>query len=265
MNIVNININSLELSNTNSRKSQISNIEELSNSINEIGLINPIIVKLISDNKYEIIAGHRRYLAMKELNKSSIPCIILSIDIKKAEKISLNENIQKLELSTYDKVISYSKLYEINNNDFSKIKNIIKVSKSTINKYFKIKDLPHNILEKLDLKGKERISVDLAIELVSIPDEIDLLEIVEKLTPLKNKNKIEAIKLFKESNSNDIEELDDIVENISDENNENKLNHKIPFIFDSITQKNIKIPENMYADIVKKIKDTISEDDIIYF
>lgn len=265
MEITNINIECLSISNINVRKTQIIDIEELANSISENGLINPITVKLINNDKYEIITGQRRYLAMKELNKKTIPCVIVNIDNKKAEEISFIENTQNMGLSICDKVISYSKLYENNNNDYTKIKEIVKVSKSIIQKYFKIKDLPINILEKLDMKGKEKISIDLAIELTSLNKELDLLEVIEKIASLKNKNKIEAIKLFKETNSNDIEELDDIVENISDENNENKLNHKIPFIFDSITQKNIKIPENMYADIVKNIKENNNEDEIIYF
>jgi ParB family chromosome partitioning protein len=266
MEIVNINIECLSVSDINVRKSQIINIEELINSISENGLINPIIIKLIKDDKYEIIAGQRRYLAMKELNKKFIPCIILKIDNEKAEEISLIENIQKLGLSNCDKVISFSKLYEKYNQDYNKIKEIIKVSKSIMNKYYKIKDLPINVLEKLDMKGKEKISIDLAVELTTLNEELDLLEVIDKITPLKNKNKIEAIKQFKETNSNDIDELDDIIENISDEDEkDNKLKYKIPFIFDSITQKNIKIPENMYADIVKIIKEKYQEEDLNYF
>ena len=137
-----------------------------------------------------------------------------------------------------------------------------------MNKYFKIKDLPITVLEKLDMKGKEKISIDLAVELTTLNEELDLLEVIDKITPLKNKNKnkIEAIKLFKENNLNDIDELDDIIENISDEDEkDNKLKYKIPFVFDSITQKNIKIPENMYADIVKIIKEKYNEEDLNYF
>ena len=266
MEIVNINFECLSVSDINVRKTQIINIEELVNSISENGLINPIIIKLIKDDKYEIIAGQRRYLAMKELNKKTIPCIILKIDNEKAGEISLIENIQKLGLSNCDKVISYSKLYEKYNQDYNKIKEIIKVSKTIMNKYFKIKDLPITVLEKLDMKGKEKISIDLAVELTTLNEELDLLEVIDKITPLKNKNKIEAIKLFKENNLNDIDELDDIIENISDEDEkDNKLKYKIPFVFNSITQKNIKIPENMYADIVKIIKEKYNEEDLNYF
>ena len=262
MEIVNINIDNLNIADINVRKTQIIEIAELANSINDNGLINPITVKSIGNDKYEIIAGQRRYLAMKELNKHTIPCIILNITNKKAEQISLIENIQKNALSNCDKVISYSKLFENNNNDYSKIKEIINVSKSTMQKYLKIKDLPKQILEKLDMKGKEKISIDLAVELTAMNDELDLMEVIEKITPLKNKNKIEAIKLFKESNSTDINDMDDIVDNIYTEDKDDKMKYKIPFIFDSITQKNIKIPENMYSQIVKNIKD--NNDDLVY-
>jgi ParB family chromosome partitioning protein len=72
MNIVNINVDKLIISDINVRKTQINEIEELASSIDDIGLINPISVRKIESNdKYEIIAGQRRYLAMKSLNKHS--------------------------------------------------------------------------------------------------------------------------------------------------------------------------------------------------
>ena len=95
MEVANIEILKLYVSNINVRKTLTSEedetgITDLANDISTNGLINPITVRLNND-KYEIIAGQRRYLAMKQLNKTHIPCNILNIDTQKAEEISLVE------------------------------------------------------------------------------------------------------------------------------------------------------------------------------
>jgi ParB family chromosome partitioning protein len=263
MDIVNINIDQLCISDINVRKTQINEIEELSSSIDINGLINPITVRKINDNKYEIIAGQRRYLAMKELHKHTIPCNVIIVNDKKAEELSLIENLQKNNLSNCDKVKSFSKLFDNYANDYDKIKSLVKVSKATIKKYLRIKDLPLEVLEKLDANDKTKINVPIAIELLPLADkDIDLIDVIDKLAPLKSKNKIEAIKKFVENNSNNINDLDDIIDEL---NEEDKVDYKGPYVFDSVKQQNILIPENMYADIINFIKEKIEQDEIIYF
>jgi ParB family chromosome partitioning protein len=263
MNIDNINIDKLVISDINVRKTQINEITELSNSIDINGLINPITVRKINDDKYEIIAGQRRYLAMKELHKHTIPCNIIIANDSKAEEMSLIENLQKNNLSNCDKVKSFSKLYDNYANDYDKIKSLVKVSKATIKKYLRIKDLPIEVLEKLDANDKTKINVPTAIELLPMVDkDIDLIDVIDKLASLKSKNKIAAIKKFNENNSNDINDFDDIIEEINDSE---KVDYKGPYVFDSIKQQNILIPENMYADIINFIKEKIDDKEIIYF
>lgn len=263
MNIDNINIDKLVISDINVRKTQINEITELSNSIDINGLINPITVRKINDDKYEIIAGQRRYLAMKELHKHTIPCNIIIANDEKAEEMSLIENLQKNNLSNCDKVKSFSKLYDNYANDYDKIKSLVKVSKATIKKYLRIKDLPIEVLEKLDANDKTKINVPTAIELLPMVDkDINLIDVIDKLASLKSKNKIAAIKKFNENNSNDINDFDDIIEELND--NE-KVDYKGPYVFDSVKQQNILIPENMYADIINFIKEKIDDKEIIYF
>jgi ParB family chromosome partitioning protein len=263
MNINNINIDKLVISHINVRKTQINEITELSNSIEINGLINPITVRKINDDKYEIIAGQRRYLAMKDLHKHTIPGNIIIAKDKIAEEMSLIENLQKNNLSNCDKVKSFSKLYDNYANDYEKIKSLVKVSKATIKKYLRIKDLPIEVLEKLDANDKTKINVPTAIELLPMVDkDIDLIDVIDKLASLKSKNKIAAIKKFNENNSNDINDFDDIIEELNDSE---KVDYKGPYVFDSVKQQNILIPENMYADIINFIKEKIDDKEIIYF
>lgn len=256
MKIEEIDINNLILNGINVRKTQINEIEQLSKSITENGLINPITVKLIDDEdknkgKYEIIAGKRRFLAMKELGKKSIPCNIITIDNKTAKEMSLIENLQKNNLSNCDKILSISKLYE-NETDYDKIKALTKISKSMIKKYIQIKNLPFEVLTKLDEKGKNKINIPIALALSNIETEIDHNELLDKLQNLKSKNKIEVIKRFIMMNTDDIDELDDLIEEL--EENENKDTYKKPYVFDTIEQKNLIIPEDLYEEIVELIK-----------
>ena len=263
MNIDNIVVDKLYVSDINVRKTNVNEITELANSIDINGLINPITVRKDKDDKYEIIAGQRRYLAMKELHKHTIPCNIINVNDEKSEEISLIENLQKNNLSNCDKVKSFSKLYQTYANDYDKIKSLVKVSKATIKKYLRIKDLPIEVLEKLDANDKTKINVPIAIELLSLVDkDIDLIDVIDKLAPLKSKNKITAIKNFIENDATDINDFDDIIEEL---NNDDKVDYKGPYVFDSIKQQNILIPENMYVDIINFIKGKIDEDKIIYF
>ena len=263
MNIDNIVVDKLYVSDINVRKTNVNEITELANSIDVNGLINPITVRKDNDDKYEIIAGQRRYLAMKELHKHTIPCNIIIANDEKSEEMSLIENLQKNNLSNCDKVKSFSKLYQTYANDYDKIKSLVKVSKATIKKYLRIKDLPIEVLEKLDANDKTKINVPIAIELLSLVDkDIDLIDVIDKLAPLKSKDKITAIKKFTANDGNDINDFDDIIQEL---NNDEKVDYKGPYVFDSIKQQNILIPENMYADIINFIKDKLDEDKIVYF
>ena len=263
MNIDNIVVDKLYVSDINVRKTNVNEITELANSIEINGLINPITVRKDNDDKYEIIAGQRRYLAMKELHKHTIPCNIIIANDEKSEEMSLIENLQKNNLSNCDKVKSFSKLYQTYANDYDKIKSLVKVSKATIKKYLRIKDLPIEVLEKLDANDKTKINVPIAIELLSLVDkDIDLIDVIDKLAPLKSKDKITAIKKFTANDGNDINDFDDIIQEL---NNDEKVDYKGPYVFDSIKQQNILIPENMYADIINFIKDKLDEDKIVYF
>lgn len=267
MEVKNIKIEKLYVSNINVRKTLISEYDEtgitdLANDINTNGLINPITVRL-NDNKYEIIAGQRRYLAMKHLNRNDIPCNILDIDTQKAEEISLVENVQRNQMTTCDKVRSYSKLYEVYHKDIDKVISKIHISKQTIQKYLKMKNLPEEVLNLLDTNNESKISIDVAIELTKIQNTVDIIEVLNKITLLTNVQKIEAIKQFIQRGCNNIDLLDDIKNDIVIHSNNFLLQPSFPYVFDNNTNKNIRIPDNMFDEIVNLIR--ISTNDNISY
>ena len=85
-------------------------LEELSNSIKSQGIIQPIIVRIVESNKYEIVAGERRWRAAKLADLKSVPCVIRKIDNKKALAFSLIENIQRENLNPIEESLAYEKL-----------------------------------------------------------------------------------------------------------------------------------------------------------
>lgn len=258
MDICEIDIDKLFVSNVNVRKTLTSEedetgISDLANDINTNSLINPITVRLNGD-KYEIIAGQRRYLAMKQLNKTHIPCNVLNVGSQKAEEISLVENVQRNQMTTCDKVRSYSKLYDVYNKDIDKVISAIHISKQTIQKYLKMRDLPEEVLNLLDTNSENKISIDVAIELTKLSADVNTLDVLNKLTSLTNGQKIDAIKQFKQQGNNDIDILDDIKDNVVLHSNNISLAPSFPYVFDNSTKKNIRIPDNMFDEIVNLIK-----------
>lgn len=258
MDICEIDIDKLFVSNVNVRKTLTSEedetgISDLANDINTNSLINPITVRLNGD-KYEIIAGQRRYLAMKQLNKTHIPCNVLNVGSQKAEEISLVENVQRNQMTTCDKVRSYSKLYDVYNKDIDKVISAIHISKQTIQKYLKMRDLPEEVLNLLDTNSENKISIDVAIELTKLSADVNALDVLNKLTSLTNGQKIDAIKQFKQQGNNDIDILDDIKDNVVLHSNNISLAPSFPYVFDNSTKKNIRIPDNMFDEIVNLIK-----------
>ncbi len=130
-NIHNIKINELSISAQNVRiiDENDKSIKELSENIQNNGLINPLTVKYNKiKNIYEIIAGQRRYYAIKLLKYDIVPCTIIDNDSdeKKQIEISLIENIQRLNMKLSEKIKTYKKLETLYKND---IKNLWAVAK----------------------------------------------------------------------------------------------------------------------------------------
>ena len=87
-------------------------IIELSESIKEHGVIQPIVVRPIGD-KYEIIAGERRYKASVLAGKETIPAIITDLNDKDSAEVALIENVQRKDLTAIEEAISYKKILDM--------------------------------------------------------------------------------------------------------------------------------------------------------
>lgn len=121
-------------------------LEQLSASIMENGLLQPILVREYGDGRYQIIAGERRFRASKLAGLTEIPAIILERDDKKAAEIALIENIQREDLNPVEEALGYRSLAE--DYDMTQEEISIKVgkSRSAIANTLRLLDLPDEIL-----------------------------------------------------------------------------------------------------------------------
>jgi ParB family chromosome partitioning protein len=116
-NIKQINIDDLNISQLNVRKiNDLESIENLADNIKKNGLLNPltVIFNKIS-NKYDIIAGQRRYHALKKNNMVSVSCNILNETMSEQEQVSISliENVQRVNMSLCERVKTYKKLHSL--------------------------------------------------------------------------------------------------------------------------------------------------------
>ena len=122
-------------------------IDELAQSIKNQGLIQPILVKKIEDDKYQIIAGHRRFLAFKELGKQTIPTLIKeNLDILEEELITLSENLIRENLDPLEVALSFESILSGGLvKTQAQLAREIGIDKSTVSRYLKLLKLPSEI------------------------------------------------------------------------------------------------------------------------
>ena len=153
-------------------------LKELAVSIKEHGVIQPIIVRKV-DNKYEIIAGERRYKASTMAGLTKIPAIVKNLDDKESSKVALIENLQRKDLTPIEEARTYQKILEIDSDMTQEqlAANIGKTQSSVSNK-LRLLALPDEIQDAL---LKEKISERHARSLLNIEDKNDQIKMLEKI------------------------------------------------------------------------------------
>ena len=122
-------------------------LEELSASIAENGLLQPIIVREYLGGRYQIIAGERRFRASKMAGLSEVPVIIMDKDDRKAAEIALIENIQREDLNPVEEAMAFKSLMEEYGLTQEEMSEKIGKSRSAIANTVRLLDLPKEILE----------------------------------------------------------------------------------------------------------------------
>ena len=158
-------------------------IDNLVVSIKELGIIQPITVRKINEDKYEIISGERRYRASKLANLESIPCYIKAVENDTdLLKMSLVENVQRVDLDPIEIALTYERLINEYNLDIESISRLVGKDRSTISNYVRLLKLDPIIQSGI---RDGFISMGHGRALINIDDKKIQIEIYKKIISSK--------------------------------------------------------------------------------
>ena len=129
------------------------NLEELSNSIRERGVVQPIIVRKSKElnNKYEIVAGERRWLASQNAGLNEIPAVVIEADDIKALEFAIVENVQRSDLNPVEEATGYKRLMDEFGYDQEKVGKFIGKSRAHIANCLRLLTLPKDVVNLIEI------------------------------------------------------------------------------------------------------------------
>jgi len=183
--------------NPHQARSELGNIEELMESIRTKGVLEPILVRAKGD-RFEIIAGERRYVASKNLGLKEIPCIEMDVEEQEAMEISLIENLQRKDLDIFEEADGLKALMNLYGYSHQEIAEKIGKARSTITEIISVSRIPLYLREKLKKAGINSRST--ITEIAKIEDEENMAKLVDQIIErrLTRTDTRDLTRLFKE-------------------------------------------------------------------
>ena len=172
-----------------------TNLEELTNSIKERGIIQPIIVRNSNDDKskYEIIAGERRWLAAQRAGFHEVPVVITEADDLKSLEFAIVENVQRHDLNPLEEAQGYRRLIDEFDYDQEKVSKFIGKSRSHITNSLRLLTLPEEVIKLIEA---QKITAGHAKILVGLENSHFVAnKIIEKKLSVRQSEKF--VKIFK--------------------------------------------------------------------
>ena len=192
-------------------------LEELSNSIKERGVVQPIIVRKSnqSPGKYEIIAGERRWLASQNAGLHEIPAVIVEADDLKSLEFAIVENVQRHDLNSIEEAQGYQRLMDEFGYDQEKVAKFIGKSRAHVANCIRLLSLPNDVIKLIET---DQLSQGHAKILVGLENAyLFAKKIIEKKLSVRQSENL--VRLFKNpkrskivTNSSNLRDLEDILE-----------------------------------------------------
>ena len=159
-------------------RSELGDIQELMDSIKAKGVLEPIIVRPRGE-KFEIIAGERRFIASRNLGLKEISCIEMTVDDQEAMEISLIENLQRKDLDIFEEADGLRALMNLYGYSHQEVADKIGKARSTITEIISVSRIPVNLREKLKKAGITSRST--IIEIAKVENETLMNQVVERI------------------------------------------------------------------------------------
>ena len=172
------------------------NLEELTNSIREQGVIQPIVVRpdKTNDGKYEIIAGERRWLASQNAGLHEVPVVILDVDDVKSLEFAIVENVQRQDLNPIEEAKGYQRLIDDFNYNQDKLSKFIGKSRSYIANSLRLLGLPAEVLVLVE---SGNLSAGHARSLIGLNNSVEIAKkIIQKKLSVRQAEAL--VKQFKD-------------------------------------------------------------------
>ena len=170
-------------------------LEELTNSIKERGIIQPIIVRKSEeqDNKFELIAGERRWQAAQSAGLHEVPVIIIEADNLRSLELAIIENVQRKDLNIIEEAESYQNLIDNFNYDQDMVSKFIGKSRPHISNTLRLLKLPEKLI---DMIRNDKISQGHAKILVGLENALLIAEkiVKNKLSVRQVENLVKVLK-----------------------------------------------------------------------
>ena len=160
-------------------RNELGNIDELMSSIKAKGILEPIIVRPRGD-KYEIIAGERRFVASRNIGLKDIPCIEMSVSDNEAMEISLIENLQRKDLDIFEEADGLKALMDMYEYSHGQISDKIGKARSTITEIINISRIPAAVRKLCQAHALDK-NRSLLIEVSKLKTEEEMLRLVENI------------------------------------------------------------------------------------
>ncbi len=216
-----ISISSIVPNKNQPRKSfEKNSLDDLTNSIKERGIIQPLIVRKSDDqsDKFELIAGERRWQAAQMAGLNEVPVVIISANDLKSLELAIIENVQRKDLNPIEEAESYKNLIEKFNYDQDKVSKFIGKSRSHISNSLRLLSLPEKIL---NLIRENKLSQGHAKILIGLENVVVLVEkIIKKNLSVRQTENL--VRLLKYGNKKVLKSKDPNITSI-----ENDLTEKI--------------------------------------
>ena len=188
------------------------NLDDLTNSIKERGVIQPIIVRKseTENSKFEIIAGERRWLAARKAGLHDIPVVVTEADDLKSLEFAIVENVQRHDLNPLEEAQGYKRLIDEFFYDQEKVSKFIGKSRSYITNSLRLLTLPASVLKYIEEK---KISAGHAKILVGLDNaEFIANKIIEKKLSVRQSESF--VKVFKKKKGSFSRSIDPNIENL---------------------------------------------------
>ena len=228
-------------------------LKELAVSIKEHGVIQPIIVRKV-ENKYEIIAGERRYKASTMAGLTKIPAIVKNLDDKESSKVALIENLQRKDLSPIEEARTYQKILELEQGmTQEELAATMGKTQSAVSNKIRLLALPDEVQDAL---LNDKISERHARSLLNITDKNDQIRMLDKVIAEKMtvRELDKEIREMNEINTNGNVSIGDVKPNVDSNslNVENNMNINAPTV--SVPEQSISSENHTVTnDIAKEV------------